>query len=67
MTFFEEERDKEYVETRNHTFNQHRNTQNDLATLGKYGEKVPYIPDTINFEKDENVSLALNTGAGKKG
>ncbi len=40
----EYEKDKEYVETRNHTFNQHENTHKDLATLGKFGEKVPYIP-----------------------
>ena len=38
------ERDRQYVETRNHTFNQHEHTQRDLATLGKYGERVPYIP-----------------------
>jgi len=38
------EHDKEYVETRNHTFDQHKNTQKDLATLGKYGETLPYIP-----------------------
>lgn len=38
------EKDKEYVETRNYTFDQHKNTQKDLATLGKYGEKMPYIP-----------------------
>lgn len=38
------EKDKEYVETRNYTFDQHKNTQRDLATLGKYGEKMPYIP-----------------------
>lgn len=37
-------KDKEYVETRNYTFNQHEFTQKDLATLGKYGEKMPYIP-----------------------
>lgn len=41
------EKDKEYVETRNHTFNQHKNTQKDLATLGKYGEKMPYIPRQV--------------------
>ena len=38
------EKDREYVETRNNTFDQHRHTQRDLATLGKYGERVPYIP-----------------------
>lgn len=38
------EKDKVYVETRNHTFNQVKNTRGDLATLGKYGERVPYIP-----------------------
>ena len=37
-------KDKEYVETRNHTFDQHKYTHKDLATLGKYGEKMPYIP-----------------------
>ena len=36
-------KDREYVETRNHTFDQHKNTYKDLATLGKYGEKMPYI------------------------
>ena len=36
-------RDREYVETRNHTFDQHKNTYKDLATLGKYGERMPYI------------------------
>lgn len=38
------EKDREYVETRNHTFDQNKSTQKDLATLGKYGEKMPYIP-----------------------
>ncbi len=38
------QKDRDYVETRNHTFDQHRNTQRDLATLGKYGERVAYIP-----------------------
>ena len=37
------ERDREYVESRNHTFDQHKNTYKDLATLGKYGERMPYI------------------------
>lgn len=37
------ESDKEYVDTRNYTFDQNKNTQKDLATLGKYGEKMPYI------------------------
>lgn len=36
--------DQEYINTNNHAFNQNRDTQRDLATLGKYGEKVPYIP-----------------------
>lgn len=38
------ERDREYIRTRNYTFNQHEHTQRDLATLGKYGERMPYIP-----------------------
>lgn len=38
------EKDKQYVETRNYTFDQHKNTQKDLATLGKFGETMPYIP-----------------------
>ncbi len=37
------QRDKEYVETRNYTFDQNKNTQRDLATLGKYGERMNYI------------------------
>ena len=45
------EKDREYVETRNHTFDQNKSTQKDLATLGKYGEKMSYIakkPGVIN-------------------
>lgn len=38
------EADREYVETRNHTFNEFETKSRDLATLGKYGERVPYIP-----------------------
>ncbi len=38
------EKDRQYVETRNYTFDQHKNTQKDLGTLGKYGETLPYIP-----------------------
>lgn len=53
--------DKEYIETRNHTFNQHEYTQSDLATLGKYGETVPYIPRQTGVVK--NVGRAvLNAG-----
>ena len=37
-------KDREYVETNNHTFNQNRTAREDLMTLGKYGEKVPYMP-----------------------
>lgn len=37
-------RDREYIETNNHAFDQHKNTQKDLATMGKFGERVPYIP-----------------------
>ena len=53
--------DKTYVETRNHTFDQHEYTQRDLATLGKYGEKMPYIPKQDNLFK--NIFRgALNVG-----
>ncbi len=46
------EKDKEYVETRNHTFDQHKNTQKDLSTLGKYGERMPYIPKQTGAVKN---------------
>ena len=53
--------DQEYVQTRNHTFNQHEFTQRDLATLGKFGERVPYIPKQQGALK--NIGRALgNTG-----
>ena len=53
--------DKEYVETRNHTFNQHEYTQNDLTTLGKYGEKMPYIPRQQGILKNAG-RVVLNAG-----
>lgn len=53
--------DKDYVETRNHTFNQHEYTQNDLTTLGKYGEKMPYIPRQQGILKNAGRAV-LNAG-----
>ncbi len=50
------ERDREYVNTRNHTFNQNEHTQRDLATLGKFGETLPYIP--------RQTGLLRNVGRG---
>ena len=38
------EEDRIYVTTNNHTFNQNATTREDLMTLGKFGEQVPYIP-----------------------
>ena len=55
------EKDKEYVETRNYTFDQHKNTQRDLATLGKYGEKMPYIPRQQGIIKN-GLRLVGNAG-----
>ena len=54
-------KDKEYVETRNHTFDQHKYTQRDLATLGKYGEKMPYIPQQQGLLKNIGRGI-LNAG-----
>lgn len=54
-------KDKEYVETRNYTFDQHKNTQKDLATLGKFGETLPYIPRQTGLVKN---SLRLLGNAG---
>lgn len=53
--------DRQYVETRNNTFNQHANTQKDLATLGKYGEKMPYIPKQKGVVRNIG-RAAANTG-----
>lgn len=54
-------KDKEYVETRNNTFNQHESTSKDLATLGKYGEHVPYIPKQDGIMRNVGRGI-LNTG-----
>ena len=54
-------RDREYVETRNHTFDQHKFTQKDLATMGKYGEKMPYIPKQEGVLKNIGRGI-LNVG-----
>lgn len=53
--------DKEYIETRNHTFNQHEYTQSDLATLGKYGETMPYIPRQTGLLRNAG-RVVLNAG-----
>ena len=58
------QKDTEYVETRNHTFNQNASTQKDLATLGKYGERLPYIPKQQGVLKNigrvlANTSIAV--------
>lgn len=55
------EKDREYVETRNHTFNKHSNMRSNLATLGKYGERVPYIPRQDGILKNIG-RVALNAG-----
>lgn len=55
------EKDKEYVETRNHTFNKNKDVRNSLTTLGKYGEKVPYIPKQTGILKNVG-RVVLNTG-----
>ncbi len=55
------EKDREYVETRNHTFNKHSNMRSNLATLGKYGERVPYIPHQDGVLKNIG-RVALNAG-----
>lgn len=54
-------KDKEYVETRNYTFDQHKNTQKDLATLGKFGETMPYIPKQTGIMKN-GLRLVGNAG-----
>lgn len=56
------EKDKEYIETRNFTFNQHKNTQKDLETMGKYGEKMPYIPTSRDSTLKNIGIVALNAG-----
>lgn len=55
------EKDKEYVETRNYTFDQHKNTQKDLATLGKFGETMPYIPKQTGIVKN-GLRIVANAG-----
>lgn len=55
------QKDKTYVETRNYTFNQHKNTQNDLATLGKFGEELPYIPRQQGIFRN-GIRIVGNTG-----
>ena len=56
------EKDKQYVETRNFTFNQHKHTQKDLETLGKYGEKMSYIPIKSDSTFKNIGIVALNVG-----
>lgn len=35
--------DSDYLATNNFAYNQHQTTQGNLPTLGKYGEKVPFL------------------------
>ncbi len=47
--------DAEYIETNNYAYNQHVNTRDNLKTLGKYGEKVPFLP----MSKENKASAKL--------
>ena len=55
------ESDREYVRTNNHTFNQNATALEDLRTLGKYGEQVPYIPRQTGVLRNIGRGL-LNVG-----
>ncbi len=55
------EKDKAYVQTRNHTYNPNEYTQKDLKTLGKYGEKMPYIQKQKGILKNVGRGV-LNVG-----
>ncbi len=55
------QKDRIYVETRNHTFDQNEYTRRDLGTIGKYGEKMPYIPRQKGILKNAG-RVVLNGG-----
>lgn len=49
--------DIDYIETNNFAYNQRASTQTNLMTMGKYGEKVPYLP-----VKDKNIGQKILNG-----
>ena len=57
------EKDKEYINTRNFTFNQNENTVKDLTTLGKYGQKMAYRPKEKGIIRN-TARLGINTLIG---
>lgn len=56
-----EKADADYLETNNFAYNQHQTTQTNLRTLGKYGEKVPYLEMS---EGKDRKTVAKNIGKG---
>ena len=42
------EKDTEFIETNNYGYNSHQNTQENLRTLGKYGEKSVKAPISVD-------------------
>lgn len=53
--------DSDYLQTNNFAYNQHQTTQSNLTTLGKYGEKVPFLK--MSKGKDAK-TIAKNIGKG---
>ncbi len=51
--------DQEYLETNNYAYNQYLSTQKSLRTLGRYGEKVPYLQIS---DEDKDFVSALKHG-----
>ena len=56
------EKDKDYVETYNHSYNQHLSTYTHLKTLGKHGEKVPYVKLKAVRDNDGKVQFKAIVG-----
>ena len=54
--------DEMYIKTNNSAYNQHLNTQENLKTLGKYGEKMKYFQ--LKPIRNENGKIELKQIAG---
>lgn len=53
-----QKQDEEYLETNNYAYNQYLSTQKSLRTLGRYGEKVPYMQ--LDRDDGKTSTRALN-------
>lgn len=55
--------DSDYIETNNYAYNQHQTTNENLKTLGKHGEKVPFLKtEKVKGQEQKARKIMKNVG-----